>query len=82
MILDALAILFVFGANLGGFETQGAWMLVFLPATLIAYPLSDLVYAHSPHLEPVLFWMMVIAFNFLWYWLISSIAIKIRRALS
>ena len=81
VILDGLAVLLVFGLNRGGFETQGALLLVLLPATLIAYPLSDLIYARAPHLEPVLFWTMVIAFNFLWYWLLSSVAIKVRRAL-
>ncbi len=81
-IADGLAVLLVFGLNPGGFETQGVWLLVFLPATLIAYPLSDLIYAHAPLVESILFWPMVIAFNFLWYWLLSSIGIKIRRALS
>lgn len=81
-ILTGLALLVVFGLHPEGFEAQGAWLLVLLPATVAAYPLSDYVYKAAPHAEPVVFWMLVASFNFLWYWLVISIVIKIRRTFS
>jgi hypothetical protein len=82
LILDGFTVLVVFGFPPGGFETQGLWLLVLLPATLAAYPFSDMVYQHAPYAGRVVFWTAVISFNFLWYWLLSSIVIKARRALS
>ena len=81
-ILTGLAMLVVFGFHPGGFESQGAWLLLLLPGTLAAYPLSDLSYRFASHAEPVIFWVLVIGFNFLWYWAISFIAIKILRTTS
>src|SRR5579862_9880641 len=81
-ILTGLAMLVVFGFHPGGFESQGVWLLLLLPGTLAAYPLSDLSYRFASHAEPVIFWVFVIGFNFLWYWAISFIAIKILRTAS
>lgn len=68
-------------APLGGFETQTAWLLL-LPGQLIVDPVSDLVFKHAPHLEGVVFWTVTIVLNFLWYWWLSSIVIRIHRRFS
>lgn len=81
-ILTGLAMLVVFAFHPGGFETQGAWLLALLPATLATYPLSDYVDKAAPHAEPVVSWTSVARFNFLWYWLVSYVVLKIRRAFS
>ena len=70
VILTGLAMLVVFALHAGGFETQGAWLLVLLPVSLAAYPISDYVHKPAPHAEPVVFWTSVASFDFLWYWLI------------
>ena len=81
LALTGFAVAVVFGVHPGGFETQGAWALALLPAALAAYPLSDYAYRVTPHTEPVIFGVLVFAFNFLWYWGISYAVIKIRRFL-
>ena len=48
----------------GGFETQGAWLLVLLPGTLPAYFISDFVDKVAPRAEPVVFWTSVVTLNF------------------
>lgn len=80
-VLTALAAAIVFGIRPGGFEGQGAWLLVLLPASLAAYPVSDYVHKIAPREEPVVFWILVLAFNFFWYWGISYAVMKIRRFL-
>jgi hypothetical protein len=79
--LTAFAVLVVFGISPGGFEKQGISLLVLLPAALAAYPVSDFVYKAAPRAEPVVFWIFVASFNFLWYWFLSCVAIKIYRSL-
>ncbi len=69
----------VFVFQFGGLETQGIWLLVLLPAAMPVYPLSDLVYRQAPHAEPIVFWTLTAGLNFLRYWLLSFIVIKIRR---
>ena len=54
-VLTGLAMLAVLALHPGGFETQGAWLLVLLPASLAAYPISDYVHKPAPHAEPVVF---------------------------
>jgi hypothetical protein len=54
-------------------------LVILLPAALPVYLLSDLVYRHAPHAEPIVFWTLTAGFNFLWYWLLSFIVIKVRR---
>jgi hypothetical protein len=70
----------VFGINPGGFETQGAWFLVLLPAGLAAEPLAYFTYKIVPPLERVVYWISMGGLNFLWYWTISLVVIKSRRA--
>lgn len=77
--LTCFAILIVFGFNPGGFETQGVWLLVLLPAGLAVYPLADFVHEVAPRLEPIVFWVLMAGFNFIWYWIISFAVIKYTR---
>jgi hypothetical protein len=81
LALTGCAAAIVFGVHPGGFEAQGAWVLTLLPAALAACPLSDYLYRVAPHAEPVIFGVLVFAFNFLWYRRISYAVIKIRRFL-
>ncbi len=60
-ILTGFGMLVVFGFQPGGFESQGVWLLLLLPGTLAAYPLSDLLDRFAPHAEPVIFWVLVFA---------------------
>jgi len=78
-LLIVLATALVFGINPGGFEGQGGWLLVLLPATLGAYPILDYIGKVAPHAEPAAFWMLLIGFNFLWYWGLSYVVIKSWR---
>lgn len=80
VFLTSLAMLVVFGFNPGGFETRDVWFLILLPAGLLAYPLSDLVYKMAPRAEPVMFWILMSTCNFLWYWALSLIAVKVFRS--
>jgi hypothetical protein len=81
VILTTLAVAVVFGINPGGFEVQGSWFLVLLPAVLVAYPLLDYIYKVAPHAEPTAFWVLLIGFNFLWYWGLSYVVIRSWRLL-
>ena len=80
VVLTGLAMLLVFGINPGGFESQLAWF-VLLPAGLPAYSVSDFFHKTAPHAQHLAFWTSMAGLNFLWYWTISFIVIKIRRAL-
>ena len=77
--LSGLATAVLFGINPGGFEGQGGWLLVLLPAVLVAYPLLDYIYKVAPHAEPAAFWVLLVGFNFLWYWGLSYVVIKFWR---
>lgn len=79
VLLTGLAMLVVFVFHPGGFETQDSWFLALLPAGLAVYPLSDVVYRVAPHAEPIVFWISMIAINFLWYWILCFILIKLYR---
>jgi hypothetical protein len=79
--LLGIALFVVFAIHPGGFEGQGAWLLLLLPGAIPAFVLSDLAYRLSPSMEPVVHWVLIISFNFGWYWGISYATIKIFRAL-
>jgi len=76
IVLTGLATAVVFGINPGGFEGQGSWFLVLLPAALVAYPLLDYFHRVAPHAETAAFWVLLIGFNFLWYWGLSYVTIR------
>jgi hypothetical protein len=77
--LTGLGVLVVFGFQPGGFETQGAWLLVLLPAGVAAYPLSDFVHKVAPHADALIFWTFMVIFNLIWYWILSFAVIKLFR---
>jgi hypothetical protein len=77
--LDCLAAFVTFAANPGGFESQSLWLLILMPAALVAYPLLDLVDRLGPHADQIAFWPLMLGFNFLWYWGISYTVVKIFR---
>jgi hypothetical protein len=67
--------------NPGGFEGQGVWLFLLLPGSFPAYALSDLVYKLAPGAESLAEKVLIVGFNFAWYWLISyAEGIKIFRA--
>jgi hypothetical protein len=78
----SLAAGFVLTVLPGGFETQAAWFLLLFPGAFLAYPLSDSVFRLVPRAEPVVFSASMVGFNFLWYWTVSYVVIKIRRAVT
>jgi hypothetical protein len=77
--LLGMALFVVFGINPGGFEGQGVWYLLLLPGSLPAWVLSDYVSKLAPSVEPVINWVLIISFNFGWYWGISYAIIKLFR---
>ena len=81
IVLTGLATAVVFGINPGGFEGQGGWLLALLPAALAAYPLLDYIHGVAPHAEPAAFWVLLVGFNFFWYWGVSCVAIRFWRFL-
>ena len=80
-VLTGFAAAIVFGIHPGGFEGQVAWLFALLPATLAVYPFSDYVYQEAPQVERGAFRILVVTFNFVWYWGVSYAVIKIRRFL-
>jgi len=76
--LSGTAMFVVFVIHPGGFEGQGVWFFLLLPASLPAEAISELVYKLAPSVEPVINWMLIITFKFGWYWGISYA--KIFRA--
>jgi hypothetical protein len=73
-------MLVVFGLQPRGFESQGAWFLVLLPAGLGVYSVSDFFHKVAPHAQHVALWTSMASFNFIWYRIISYAVIKIRGA--
>jgi hypothetical protein len=81
--LLGVALFVVFVINPGGFEGQVGWFLFFLPGTFPAYMFLGLVHKLAPNAELPPKWMLmvlIVGFNFGWYWLISYGVIKIFRA--
>ncbi len=80
-VLTSLAAALVATATVfrGGFEAQAAWGLALLPGELLALPLSDLMTALPRRVEGIAFWILLIAFSWPWYCLVSYILIKLVR---
>ena len=78
--LLGMAWFIVFVLHPGGFEGQGVWFLLLLPGSLPALVLTDQFYKLAPGVEPVISWVLIISFNFGWYWGISYATIKTLRA--
>jgi len=79
-VLLALAAFIAVGIKPGGFERQGAWLLLLLPGSLPAFYLADTVYKIAPAVERLFYRGFSMRMNFAWYWFLSFISIKIYRA--
>src|SRR5258708_24169064 len=77
--LLGMAAFVVFVIHPGGFEGQGAWFLVLLLGSIPAMLLSEGVYKLVPSVEPVIYWTLIIVFNYGWYLGISYLMIRIFR---
>jgi hypothetical protein len=82
IILLILAAFAVFVIHPGGFEGQIGWAFGLLPGAMLGAYLGDLIYKSHPALEPIVFWTLIIAGSFLWYFSISYLTIKIGRPVS
>lgn len=79
--LLAIAAFAVFGFQ-HGFEEQVGWYVTLLPGAIIAAAISDVIRKAIPGAERVAFWSLVIGLNFIWYFGISWIVIKVYRLVS
>lgn len=79
--LLAIAAFAVFGFQ-HGFEEQVGWYVTLLPGAIIAAAISDVIRKAIPGTERVAFWSLVIGLNFIWYFGISWIVIKVYRLVS
>lgn len=75
--LLGIAAFVVFVVHPGGFEGQGTCFFLLLPGAFPTGFLSDLVYELAPSAERVVYWVLLIIFNFGWYWGISYTIITI-----
>ncbi len=73
-------MLVVFVMHPAGTEGHVRWFYLSLPGSIPALLLSDLVYNAGPRAEPVIEWVLIICFNFGWYWAFSYAVIMIIRA--
>jgi hypothetical protein len=80
VVLLGMALFVVFVVHPGGFEGQLVWYFSMLPGSVPAQLLSDPIYRLAPNAEPVISWLLIIGFNFAWYWGISYACIKVFRA--
>lgn len=79
--LLAIAAFVVFGFQ-HGFEEQVGWYVTLLPGAIIAAAISDMIRKAIPDAEGVAFWSLLIVLNFLWYFGISWVVIKVYRCIS
>ena len=80
-VLLGLATFAVLGFQ-HGFEEQVGWYLGLLPGAIFAAAISDLVAKVIPGGIPIVFWVFLVCFNFLWYFALSFAVIKIYRFIS
>jgi hypothetical protein len=64
----------------GGFEAQVAWLLTLLPGLFLTFSLSNFVYGVAPHAKGAIFWVSTYSLNFVCYWTVCYVVIKIRRS--
>ena len=65
-----------------GFEEQVGWYLILLPGAFFAAAISDLLARIVPRDASFVFYGLLVCFNFIWYFLICLIGIKIYRVIS
>ena len=66
----------------GGFEGQIGWLFALLPGAIAGAPVSDRIYKTIPWSERIVLWTITLSISFLWYLVISYIAIKVYRLAS
>ena len=76
--LLAVAAWVVFGFQ-HGFEKQIAWYVILLPGGVFAASISDVITKSIPSVEPFVFWSLLIAISFAWYFCASFVALKAYR---
>src|SRR5258708_32819515 len=79
--LLGLAALAVFGFS-HGFEEQVGWYLILLPGAFFAAAISDFITRIAPRDNSFVFYGLLVCFNFIWYFLICFIGVKIYRVIS
>jgi hypothetical protein len=80
-VLLGLAAFAVLGLH-HGFEEQVGWYVGLLPGAFFAAAFSDLAEKTIPRGNSIVFWVLLVCFNFLWYFIISYAAIKTYRFFS
>ena len=80
-ILLGPALFGAFGVQ-HGFEEGVAWYLMLLPASIVAAPISDAFNKAPTRQESVVFWVLLVCFNFFWYFGISYAVLKAYRFFS
>ena len=80
-VLLSLAAYAVFGFQ-HGFEEQVGWYVILLPAAIVATAVSDIIKKAFPGVESFAFWVLLVCLNFLWYFGISLVAVKVHRFIS
>lgn len=79
--LLGLAALAVFGIS-HGFEEQVGWYLILLPGAFFAAAISDFITRIVPRDNSIVFYGLLVCFNFIWYFLICYTGIKFYRFVS
>jgi hypothetical protein len=79
-VLAAAALFVVLVLRPGGFEGQIGWFLTLLPGAIAGVPVSDRLYKMSSSLSAIGLWTTTVSLSFLWYFVLSYLAIKIYRA--
>ena len=74
--LLGLAAFIIFVIRPGGFEGQVAWFIGLFPGALLLLPFADRIYKVSPMLDKVLYWPVLLTTSWVWYFILSFIAIK------
>ena len=65
-----------------GFEEGVGWYLILLPGAFFAAGLSDFLARGIPRANSLVFGSLVVCFNFIWYFLLCFIFLKVYRFFS
>jgi len=65
----------------GGFESQIAWFFGLMPGAFAGAVVGDRLYEMNPWLDRIVYWPVFLGVSFLWYLVISFLAIKVYRSL-
>ena len=76
VLLGAAAVM-IFEFKPGSFTASIQWVIIFAPGFIPAVVVSDWLAGHVPGAFWTLFW----TFNYVWYFLISLLALKLFRGI-